>query len=987
VEGIGAASTQERDVSDFDGVDCTVLYGDSNITKADRIEIIQLKYSGSQPNLKWNLSRLTKSDRKTGNNSVLRRLADAYRRVASRTKVPPTVSLISNQPVADQVQNRVKCLASSKATSADFRTRLRKATWLPARELRAFAASLDLASRTGSRFELEDELLLQIANWTDDDARAVRENLLSYIRKQMLPENANRFLLRENIVAIISGSPSEESLFPCPSNLVFPENAIVREASRSLANRLAAGDAHVCLHGGPGSGKTTVLQQLEILLPKNSTVVTFDCYGAGRYLDASSKRHLPSDAFRQICNDIAVRLSLPLFLTRDEGSNARTFVKRLRTAAGTLSALDSSGLLVLAIDAADNSITAAHHFRERSFVEDLVTIEDLPSNVRLIITCRSSRKAELDLPGSFREHLLTGFTREETGEFVRTSLLNVHETWLDDFHELSAGIPRVQQYALKNGVHTKEGPLALLRPSGKTLDVIFDSIFQDALRKVGAADLLSRFCASLVVLPRPIPLSYCAELCNDAEDIIRDLCRDLAPCLRLDSDNVSFADEDIEAYVAQRAGANIQHHYTEAAALLLKEHSTSEYAATHVAMMLYQSKQKRELLEIVEHDSEPKAITDPLRRREVQLQRIQLGVHLANDLDDPSSAVRAILRGAEAVRTDDAILALYRDNLDLASFFAEDSVRRRILLDRTQVESHGALIAFLMLKSAIESQATIARSYRRQYRAWLDRRDVEARTQNTKGFNYEQKWKIEVADAAALVEATFLIEGPTAGLNALASWRPKRFALEIAEVFIPRLLTRRRFDLIKPMLEDISLHPVLKAEVMASCLRAGHRVPPETIAACLRSRLVRRLVKTRQVGYGREARSQFAFLDTFVFLCESVATEFATDPGVRKVLHNLAAPAIRQNGRLFDHDSELLNIMARAYCLECKLDGRRPSSGDFLGREAEPQKSLDDSEKRRLEGLQTVTSLLIDYCSDRLTALQKDSVTGAVTSMREAVSR
>jgi hypothetical protein len=988
VEGIGATGKQETDVSDYDGVDCTILYGDSDITKADRIEIVQLKYSGAKPNLKWNLSRLTESDRKVGNNSVLRRLADAYRRVASRTKISPTVSLISNQPVADQVRDQVKGLASSKATPADFKTKFRKATGLPQRELKAFASSLDLVSRTGSRFELEDELLLQIANWTDDDARAVRENLLSYIRKQMLPENAYRFLLRENIVAIISGSPSEESLFPCPSDLMSPENAIVREASRSVATRLAAGDTHVCLHGGPGSGKTTVLQQLETLLPTNSTVVMFDCYGAGRYLDASRKRHLPSDAFRQICNDIAVRLSLPLFLTRDEGSNARTLVKRLRTAAGTLSALDSSGLLVVAIDAADNSITAAHHFRERSFVEDLVTVEDLPSNVRLIVSCRSSRKAELNLPSSFREHPLTGFTREETGEYVRASLPNVHETWIDDFHELSAGIPRVEHYALKNGIHTKEGPLALLQPSGKTLEVIFDSIFQDALRKVGAAELLSRFCASLVVLPRPIPLSYCAELCNDAEEIIRDLCRDLAPGLRLEGNNVSFADEDIEAYVAQRADANIQDLYREAAVLLLKEHNNSEYAATHVAMMLYQSKQKRELLEIVEHDGEPKAITDPLRRREVQLQRIQLGVHLANDLGDPSSAVRAMLRGAEAVRTDDAILALYRDNLDLASFFAEDSVRRRILLDKTQVESHGALIACLMLKSALESQPTIARSYRRQYRAWLDRRDVEARIQNSKGFNYEQKWKIEVADAAALVEGTFLIEGPTAGLNALASWRPKRFALEIAEVFIPRLLTRRRFDLVKPMLEDSSLHPVLKAEVMASCLRAGHSVSPETIAECLRSRLVRRLVKTRQLGYGWEARSQFAFLDTFVFLCESVGAEFGADPAIRKILHNLAAPAIRQNGRLFDHDSELLNIMVRAYCLECKLDGRKPSSNEFLSRGVEPQKSLDDVERRRVEGLQTVTSLLIDYCSDRVTTLiERDSATNAETSMREAVSR
>lgn len=103
VEGVGPESKSAQKSGDYDGVDCTVLYGDDEVAQADRIEIIQLKYSGSEPRAKWNLFRLTKSDKKTGNISVLRRLADAYRNITSSAKVLPTLQLISNQPVSKEV--------------------------------------------------------------------------------------------------------------------------------------------------------------------------------------------------------------------------------------------------------------------------------------------------------------------------------------------------------------------------------------------------------------------------------------------------------------------------------------------------------------------------------------------------------------------------------------------------------------------------------------------------------------------------------------------------------------------------------------------------------------------------------------------------------------------------------------------------------------------------------------------------------------------
>ncbi len=989
VEGIGNASSSKGDVSDYDGVDCTVLHSDQTFATASAIELVQLKYSGSKPNQAWTLARLTASDKEHGNNSVLRRLADAYKRVSGEASVQPKVRLVSNQPVSDAMVKGVEAMASVKPIEAAFKQAFKKATGLPAKTLKNFASSLDLVSHTGSRFELEDRLLLQISAWTDDDARTVRDNLLTHVQKLMMPENAGRPILREHIISIISGLNSEESLFPCPTDITYPADAIRRQTTKDLADRLLHGATRVCLHGGAGFGKTTVLQQIDELLPEGSSIVMFDCYGAGRYLDASRKRHSPDDAFRQICNDMAVHLSLPLFLTRESGSTARTFARRIAIAALTLGQLHASAILLIAIDAADNSLMAADHFRERSFVEDLVSIQDFPSNVRLVLSCRSSRKAGLRLPTSFVDCPLTGFTRAETAAYVRASIPGATDTWIDDFHLLSDGVPRVQQYALANGTNSTEGPLGLLRPSGKTLNVIFGSIFEEALQKSGIGTSFSRFCAALIALPRPIPLSYCAKLCGIHQETIRDLCQDLAPGLRIEGDSIAFADEDIEAFVRSRAADELASVNVEAADLLLSEHDVTEYAALHVATALYHSGKKFELLSIIEQESEAKTIADPLRRREVQLQRVQLGVHLANDMGDGATALRALLRGAEAIKADEAILDLYKSNLDLAANFAEDSVRRKILLSKDDVELHGELIAALMLKSAVSEQSTLTRLYRRQYDTWLYQRDLKAETEELGGFNQKRKWAIKTTDVASVVEAIFLIEGSDAGLAALSRWRPKRLALGVADVFAPRLLIRGRSDLVQPLFENKRLPAVFRAYVATAWLRAGLEIPTQNLIEILGSRQVHTFVKVRRLGYGEASREQYIFLDKFLFLIEKVVADSGNNPTIRALLTNLCKAELRTDGKLYDSDSELLTILARAYCLLCALDGRDPTVNHFLGRGTDwkaPQR--ESSEKRRVENLEAVLGMLIAFFSER-TALLSGKPSGkqdAEALMNNAVS-
>ena len=118
-----------------------------------------------------------------------------------------------------------------------------------------------------------------------------------------------------------------------------------------------------------------------------------------------------------------------------------------------MAANSPDALLVVVVDAADNSITAAITRKppEKSFVHEFVLLGELPDNVRLLVTCRTGRLPMLSLPHDFALQEIKGFTPEETTTYVRGRLPDVSSGWIEDFHYLSRGVPRVQSYALEFG--------------------------------------------------------------------------------------------------------------------------------------------------------------------------------------------------------------------------------------------------------------------------------------------------------------------------------------------------------------------------------------------------------------------------------------------------------------------------------------------------------------------------------------------------------
>ena len=175
-------------------------------------------------------------------------------------------------------------------------------------------------------------------------------------------------------------------LFPCPQKMLKVEKPVPRDVAKQAANLLVQGVRVLCLHGPGGCGKTTTLQQLADFLPQGSYVELYDCFGGGRYRFADDKRHLPEKAFLQIANDLAVKTRTPFFLPRDsrQPADIGRFLKRLNQAATAISSAQNGALLVVVIDAADNSVTAAENSKEACFVHNICqsNLQNLPSNVQ-----------------------------------------------------------------------------------------------------------------------------------------------------------------------------------------------------------------------------------------------------------------------------------------------------------------------------------------------------------------------------------------------------------------------------------------------------------------------------------------------------------------------------------------------------------------------------------------------------------------------------
>ena len=168
-------------------------------------------------------------------------------------------------------------------------------------------------------FAVQERVLSAVSGWTEDDARTAVNDLMRFIRQAMMPESKGQRITRHSLLVHL-GFSDPRSLLPCPSEIKEIQQLVRREVSGNVVGKMLNSTQHICLYGGAGCGKTTAVQEIRGLLPPESVVVVFDCYGSGRYMDSDAYRHRPKDAFLQLSNELAARTSYPTAYNTIQGT-------------------------------------------------------------------------------------------------------------------------------------------------------------------------------------------------------------------------------------------------------------------------------------------------------------------------------------------------------------------------------------------------------------------------------------------------------------------------------------------------------------------------------------------------------------------------------------------------------------------------------------------------------------------------------------------
>lgn len=808
------------------GIDLTEYYGSEHYDSASRVIFSQLKYSTRQNHKKWTCSELTKKKGKYAG-SIIHRLASIYKTYKdafgedSLSKLQ--IRLVSNRSLSDDLIslfNEIQHLLSIKQFSQFAKLKLEldkkhykileeiqkseKAAGLKSVECIDFFKYLDFSEcGIDTRFGQKQKSIEAIKALGVETPNRQLIELKSLIWDKMMPENRNRNLITEKDILYTFSFGRIEDLFPVPSKIEECANYIERTQAQEIAQTILSEKNKYYIHGGAGCGKSTLISNLPNIFPEGSAFVTFDCYGAGAYLNPSDKRHKHKWGILQIANDLALEVGSPLLLLQDAAPEVyiRELKIRLNQAIQILRSQFKDALLVLIIDAADNNITASDIADEESFVKDLIK-ESFPVGCKLIITTRTSRIEMIPFNNEFEAIEIRPFNEQETKLYVNQKYPDISDDFIRDFHYLTNGIPRVQAYALTKEFTNLEDILKPLRPDGKHLFDLFKEQINTGIKKSGYEEQIIRFLKYIINFPRPIPLSIFTYISGISNNLLKDFVIDLAPGLYLENDTIIFKDEDFETFLRDNYKID-EIDYKEIATIILDYANKDQYCCIHLAFFLKQAGLTNELHKIVLEYTYLESVEDIILRKEIVTDRIRIAMECANQQIDIPTFVRLQLLAADTVKTDNNLQNLLINNIDLVTEYGLESIGLKKNFLSYEDNWYGSYYAKLA--------AATSRNFNLQKKAELYLKEAESwfswcirLIKKEDNFNdRSNQYHIDIKDIANATETYLNLYGIDEAINYLKRWSPKSAIYETI-IFLSRsLLDQNKGDILQKVLNRI----------------------------------------------------------------------------------------------------------------------------------------------------------------------------------------
>jgi hypothetical protein len=838
IEGIDPKSSSKLDPlgNQLLGIDIAEYYGGDRFEDASKVIISQLKYSTRRINDNWTFSSLYKGKKKGSNDgSVFHRLAQIFKRytdihgrnltlakialklVSNREFSPQNKKLIRNIQVYLSKNNSPTYIGTVYKQFPKYEIVLKKihtTTKLSSVEFTDFIRLLDFEDcGTASSYNQELEIVGALKN-VGIQGTNQNNSLFRMVWRKMLPDAIN---CGQNTITEFDLfhclDINKERLFPVLQRFEKNKNLVKRKQVKDIIEDIKKCNSGkpICIHGVAGIGKSTISQLIQKEFDKESEVILFDCYGEGMYLNPSDNRHAHKEAIPHVCNILAKKIGTPFFLYSESDPYllVRELKNRISLAVKLLQTRNPNSLLVLIIDAADNSVTAAEKNQTKSFVNDLIN-ENFPEGFRLVITSRTYRVPTLFLPNSYEEIILKPFNQEETKTLLKFHFPETTNKESIEFLKYTGGIPRVQSYAINLKNEGINEVINYLKPNGKNVEDLIEERINEASIKLGEKNkhMLTSFFECLISLPRPIPLSYITNLTKISKEILQDISTDIWYGLVLDDDKISFRDEDFENYIRQQyiPQKNLKERI---ANLLLEKANETEYASVNLGVALFDANYIEKLKNIVIDEEFRKEPVDPIRSKEVYIERTKLAMKACRTKEDNLTFFKLLTIAANVSKTDEALKGLLRDNISLVASFSEDDKLQRIINESEGKSWVGSMHYELAVVHSRDCKSKkLAETHLRSAEKW-----VSWLMQQKNDIEFKQ-YRITNLDIANGAEAILRLYGSKAAVKWLKRWSPKESVYNAVILLLDNILLFSEKPQISEWLKDLKIPVYLKVIII-----------------------------------------------------------------------------------------------------------------------------------------------------------------------------
>lgn len=732
VEGLSKEDESRASAATIEIADLTIYYGkDAEFTSADRVEIIQFKYSPKLADEMYRASHAKKT---------INKFAASYIDYKNNYGAPDVTKklffeLITNRPIFSGLLKAIEGIAAGTRLTGDIKKQgdhFKSAAGLSGDELKEFASKCRIKGLAGTLKDTKADLRKMVVDWsatTDARAGARLGDIRDMVRKKAGYQEEHRKVIRQVDVLSALELSEVEDLLPCPNSLADVGDVVEREQLAEAIALIPSLIKPLLVHAEGGFGKTVFLESLASALSEDNEVVFFDCFGGGAYRSPEDGRHLANRGLIHIANMLACRgLCDPILPGSDNAEMLfSAFRKRLDQCVKALAAASPDRELILFIDAIDNAAEYAKECGQHAFPTQLIESFERsgpPHGVKLVISCRTHRIPIALRDFSYRDFALRPFTLDETRTYLTARLPSITETEVRVAQSRSAGNARILE-------HLATSDRGLLDPSEINSSIALDDLLQqridsalaEAIRRGYRKDAIAAFLAGLSVLPPPVPLEEYAGAHGMVIGAIESFAADLAPLLERTQHGMTFRDEPTETLVRSTYGADKQS-LKRVARNLLDRQEQSVYAARSLPGLLQKLNESTKLFKLAFDERFPESIPGTIGRRRIRYARLRAAVAQSASYKDWNKLVQLLVELSGVAASDQKGADFILDNPDLVINANDADALRRLFETRTKWP--GARHARLAIANILSGATDDASRNFRNAVEWI-RHDLHAR--------------------------------------------------------------------------------------------------------------------------------------------------------------------------------------------------------------------------------------------------------------------